>query len=163
MDSEVQYVDLAIWVTKSGYQNNFRLIYWMATFTYAREQYKPREGSSGNIRFCAVIVKQLFFKKKKKAKAYSFIPCLCIFRIEMGNEGCFPTMDLLRSEPMQLVQLIIPIESAHRSISYLGDLGLFQFKDVCILRLYASFFNRHYCRFGFFYSLERVLLLFFHF
>ncbi|XP_061350692.1 V-type proton ATPase subunit a3-like [Gastrolobium bilobum] len=49
----------------------------------------------------------------------------------MGNEGCFlPTMDLLRSEPMQLVQLIIPIESAHRSISYLGDLGLFQFKDL---------------------------------
>ncbi|XP_019415420.1 PREDICTED: V-type proton ATPase subunit a3-like isoform X1 [Lupinus angustifolius] len=48
----------------------------------------------------------------------------------MGNEGCFPTMDLLRSEPMQLAQLIIPIESAHRSISYLGDLGLFQFKDL---------------------------------
>ncbi|XP_062164607.1 V-type proton ATPase subunit a3-like [Alnus glutinosa] len=39
-------------------------------------------------------------------------------------------MDLLRSEPMQLVQLIIPIESAHRTISYLGDLGLFQFKDL---------------------------------
>ncbi|KEH36223.1 vacuolar proton ATPase a3-like protein [Medicago truncatula] len=39
-------------------------------------------------------------------------------------------MDLLRSEPMQLVQLIIPIESAQRSISYLGDLGLFQFKDL---------------------------------
>lgn len=41
-----------------------------------------------------------------------------------------PTMDLLRSEPMQLAQLIIPMESAHRSISYLGDLGLFQFKDL---------------------------------
>ncbi|KAJ1401327.1 hypothetical protein SESBI_28838 [Sesbania bispinosa] len=39
-------------------------------------------------------------------------------------------MDLLRSEPMQLVQLIIPIEAAYRSISYLGDLGLFQFKDL---------------------------------
>ncbi|KAE8057188.1 hypothetical protein FH972_013897 [Carpinus fangiana] len=39
-------------------------------------------------------------------------------------------MDLLRSEPMQLVQLIIPIESAHCTISYLGDLGLFQFKDL---------------------------------
>ncbi|XP_073224501.1 V-type proton ATPase subunit a2-like [Cicer arietinum] len=49
----------------------------------------------------------------------------------MGNERyCFPTMDLLRSEPMQLVQLIIPIESAHRSISYIGDLALFQFKDL---------------------------------
>ncbi|XP_058780761.1 V-type proton ATPase subunit a2-like [Vicia villosa] len=40
------------------------------------------------------------------------------------------TMDMLRSEPMQLAQLIIPIESAHRTISYLGDLGLFQFKDL---------------------------------
>ncbi|CAN0906492.1 V-type proton ATPase subunit a3 [Linum grandiflorum] len=39
-------------------------------------------------------------------------------------------MDLLRSEPMQLVQLIVPMESAHRTISYLGDLGLFQFKDL---------------------------------
>ncbi|KAJ0087270.1 hypothetical protein Patl1_09235 [Pistacia atlantica] len=43
---------------------------------------------------------------------------------------CWPTMDLLRSEPMQLVQLIIPIESAHRSITYLGELGQFQFKDL---------------------------------
>lgn len=50
----------------------------------------------------------------------------------VGGEGCCPTMDLLRSEPMQLVQLIIPMESAHRTISYLGDLGLFQFKDVSI-------------------------------
>ncbi|KAG5030590.1 hypothetical protein JHK82_014198 [Glycine max] len=54
-------------------------------------------------------------------------------------------MDLLRSEPMQLVQLIIPIESAHRSISYLGDLGLIQFKDVRIP------FNSHCSRFRFFY------------
>lgn len=43
---------------------------------------------------------------------------------------CCPTMDLLRSEPMQLVQLIIPLESAHRMVSYLGDLGFFQFKDL---------------------------------
>lgn len=48
----------------------------------------------------------------------------------MGDGACCPTMDLLRSEPMQLVQLIIPTESAHRAISYLGDLALFQFKDV---------------------------------
>ncbi|KAK1427281.1 hypothetical protein QVD17_15964 [Tagetes erecta] len=41
-----------------------------------------------------------------------------------------PTMDLMRSEPMQLARIIIPIESAHRTISYLGDLGLFQFKDL---------------------------------
>ncbi|KAK9758322.1 hypothetical protein RND81_01G223000 [Saponaria officinalis] len=46
------------------------------------------------------------------------------------EEKCWPTMDLLRSEEMQLVQLIIPIESAHRTVSYLGDLSLFQFKDL---------------------------------
>ncbi|XP_062022287.1 V-type proton ATPase subunit a3-like isoform X1 [Rosa rugosa] len=48
----------------------------------------------------------------------------------MVTEDCWPTMDLLRSEPMQLVHLIIPIESSRRAISYLGDLGLFQFKDL---------------------------------
>ncbi|GAB4853854.1 V-type proton ATPase subunit a2 [Ancistrocladus abbreviatus] len=47
-----------------------------------------------------------------------------------GGGGCCPPMDLLRSEPMQLVQLIIPIESAHLTVSYLGDLGLIQFKDL---------------------------------
>nr|XP_016498908.1 PREDICTED: V-type proton ATPase subunit a2-like [Nicotiana tabacum] len=59
----------------------------------------------------------------------------------VGGEGCCPTMDLLRSEPMQLVQLIIPMESAHRTISYLGDLGLFQFKD---LNVEKSPFQRTY-------------------
>ncbi|KAL6211511.1 hypothetical protein ACLB2K_016735 [Fragaria x ananassa] len=44
--------------------------------------------------------------------------------------GCCPPMDLFRSEPMQLVQIIIPIESAHLTVSYLGDLGLLQFKDL---------------------------------
>ncbi|KAI3953431.1 hypothetical protein MKW92_001188 [Papaver armeniacum] len=48
----------------------------------------------------------------------------------MGEGGCIPSMDLFRSEPMQLVQLIIPIESAHQTVSYLGDLGLLQFKDL---------------------------------
>lgn len=47
-----------------------------------------------------------------------------------GGGGCCPPMDLLRSEPMQLVQLIIPIESAHQTVAYLGDLGLIQFKDL---------------------------------
>ncbi|KAL8556160.1 hypothetical protein ACS0TY_003812 [Phlomoides rotata] len=46
------------------------------------------------------------------------------------GSGCCPPMDLMRSEPMQLVQLIIPIESAHLAVSYLGDLGLIQFKDL---------------------------------
>eukprot|EP00250_Pteridium_aquilinum_P015712 c22716_g1_i1 orf=323-2749(+) len=39
-------------------------------------------------------------------------------------------MDLFRSEEMTLGQLIIPIESAHHAMSYLGELGLFQFKDL---------------------------------
>ncbi|XWS28447.1 hypothetical protein CRYUN_Cryun25bG0069800 [Craigia yunnanensis] len=41
-----------------------------------------------------------------------------------------PPMDLMRSEKMTLVQLIIPVESARRSISYLGELGLLQFRDL---------------------------------
>ncbi|KAI4297640.1 hypothetical protein L6164_037522 [Bauhinia variegata] len=49
---------------------------------------------------------------------------------EVGRGGCCPPMDLFRSEPMQLVQLIIPVESAHLTVSYLGDLGLVQFKDL---------------------------------
>ncbi|XVF47095.1 hypothetical protein PTKIN_Ptkin03bG0081800 [Pterospermum kingtungense] len=41
-----------------------------------------------------------------------------------------PQMDLMRSEKMTLVQLIIPVESAHRAITYLGELGLLQFRDL---------------------------------
>ncbi|KAJ1395093.1 hypothetical protein SESBI_33620 [Sesbania bispinosa] len=41
-----------------------------------------------------------------------------------------PPMDLMRSEKMSFVQLIIPAESAHRAISYLGELGLLQFRDL---------------------------------
>ncbi|XP_058110088.1 V-type proton ATPase subunit a1 [Magnolia sinica] len=41
-----------------------------------------------------------------------------------------PAMDYLRSEKMSFVQLIMPVESSHRAISYLGDLGLLQFKDL---------------------------------
>nr|ACG48850.1 hypothetical protein [Zea mays] len=50
-----------------------------------------------------------------------------------GGGGCCPPMDLMRSEAMQLVQVIIPAESAHLTVSYLGDLGLLQFKDVWLL------------------------------
>jgi hypothetical protein len=59
---------------------------------------------------------------------------------EMGEVrgGCCPPMDLLRSEPMQLVQLIVPMESAHVTVSYLGDLGLLQFKDVRTISLSLS-------------------------
>ncbi|KAI4322217.1 hypothetical protein L6164_021929 [Bauhinia variegata] len=41
-----------------------------------------------------------------------------------------PPMDLMRSEKMTFVQLIIPVESAHRAITYLGELGLMQFRDL---------------------------------
>lgn len=58
---------------------------------------------------------------------------------EVARGGCCPPMDLFRSEPMQLIQLIIPIESAHCTVSYLGDLGLLQFKDVSI-HLFLNFF-----------------------
>ncbi|XP_028767898.1 V-type proton ATPase subunit a2 [Neltuma alba] len=61
--------------------------------------------------------------------------------------GCCPPVDLFRSEPMQLVQLIIPMESAHLTVSYLGDLGLLQFKDLNVekspfQRTYASQLKR---------------------
>lgn len=39
-------------------------------------------------------------------------------------------MDLFRSEEMILAQLIIPVESAHHTMTYMGELGLFQFKDL---------------------------------
>ncbi|KAE9461202.1 hypothetical protein C3L33_06898, partial [Rhododendron williamsianum] len=43
-----------------------------------------------------------------------------------------PEMDLMRSEKMGSVQLIMPVESAQRAVLYLGDLGLLQFQDVRI-------------------------------
>lgn len=52
-----------------------------------------------------------------------------------GIGGTEAGMDLFRSEEMQLVQLIIPAEAAHRTVSCLGDLGLLQFKDVRSSRL----------------------------
>lgn len=42
----------------------------------------------------------------------------------------FTNIDLWRSEEMQLVQLMIPAESAHDTIFALGDIGLLQFKDL---------------------------------
>uniref|UniRef100_A0ACD5XJK3 Uncharacterized protein n=1 Tax=Avena sativa TaxID=4498 RepID=A0ACD5XJK3_AVESA len=47
-----------------------------------------------------------------------------------GGGGCLPPMDLMRSEAMQLLQVIIPTESAHLAVSNLGELGLIQFKDL---------------------------------
>lgn len=54
-----------------------------------------------------------------------------------------PSMDLMRSEKMTFVQIIIPAESAHRIITYLGQLGLLQFRDVISLSdPYAFLFSR---------------------
>ncbi|KMZ65135.1 hypothetical protein ZOSMA_338G00190 [Zostera marina] len=44
--------------------------------------------------------------------------------------GARHPMDMIRSEAMQLVQFIIPIESSHLTVSYLGELGLVQFRDL---------------------------------
>lgn len=49
--------------------------------------------------------------------------------IRLGDPDA-PSMDLFRSEEMSLVQLIIPAESAHETITNLGELGLLQFKDL---------------------------------
>jgi V-type H+-transporting ATPase subunit a len=39
-------------------------------------------------------------------------------------------MELFRSEEMQLVQLIVPAEAAHDTVSDLGEVGLMQFRDL---------------------------------
>ena len=62
----------------------------------------------------------------------------------MNYVDSLPDMDLMRSEKMTFVQLIIPVESAHRAVTYLGELGLLQFRDVCSLlsmHLYCQYFN----------------------
>ncbi|CAL5424271.1 unnamed protein product [Camellia sinensis] len=46
-----------------------------------------------------------------------------------------PPVDLIRSEKMVFFQLIMPFESAQRTISYLGELGLLQFCDTSIVCL----------------------------
>ena len=58
-----------------------------------------------------------------------------IFLIEKMEQFIdnLPPMDLMRSEKMTFVQLIIPVESTHRAISYLGKLDLLQFRDVSFL------------------------------
>ena len=41
-------------------------------------------------------------------------------------------MDLFRSEEMNKVQLIIPSDSAHYTMTYLAEIGQLQFKDVSV-------------------------------
>jgi V-type H+-transporting ATPase subunit a len=48
----------------------------------------------------------------------------------MGLFDRLPPMDHLRSEKMCFVQLIFPAESARLAVTYLGEVGLIQFKDV---------------------------------
>ncbi|KAG8078404.1 hypothetical protein GUJ93_ZPchr0007g4111 [Zizania palustris] len=48
----------------------------------------------------------------------------------MGVFDRLPPMDHLRSEKMCFVQLIMPAESARLAVTYLGELGLVQFKDL---------------------------------
>ncbi|KAK3162388.1 hypothetical protein QOZ80_1BG0088950 [Eleusine coracana subsp. coracana] len=48
----------------------------------------------------------------------------------MGVFDRLPPMDHLRSEKMCYVQLIIPAECARIAVTYLGELGLLQFKDL---------------------------------
>jgi hypothetical protein len=38
--------------------------------------------------------------------------------------------ELFRSQPMSLVQLVIPFDVAHDTVDELGKLGVVQFKDV---------------------------------
>ena len=40
------------------------------------------------------------------------------------------TMELFRSETMQLVQMIVPAEAAHDTVTALGEVGLVQFRDL---------------------------------
>jgi V-type H+-transporting ATPase subunit a len=56
----------------------------------------------------------------------------------MGVFDRLPPMDHLRSEKMCYVQLIIPSECARIAVTYLGELGLLQFKDVSILPPFLS-------------------------
>ena len=53
------------------------------------------------------------------------------------------SMELFRSEPMQLVQMIVPAEAAHDTVTALGEVGLVQFRDLnpdrsAFQRTYAS-------------------------
>jgi V-type H+-transporting ATPase subunit a len=48
----------------------------------------------------------------------------------MGVFDRLPPMDHMRSEKMCFVQLIMPADSSRLAVTYLGELGLLQFKDV---------------------------------
>jgi hypothetical protein len=57
-------------------------------------------------------------------------------------------MDLFRSEEMNKVQLIIPSDSAHYTMTYLAEIGQLQFKDVSVffdLCLPLQYLFARYC------------------
>ena len=94
-------------------------------------------------------------KKKKKREKKSISVCFPgKFRTMEKFIENLPPMDLMRSEKMTLVQLIIPAESSHRAITYLGELGLLQFRDV-------SFFFLTQIRLGLFPNLCFCIGIFF--
>ncbi|KAH0885949.1 hypothetical protein HID58_062045 [Brassica napus] len=47
-----------------------------------------------------------------------------------GGGGCCPPMDLMRSEPMQLVQVIVPMESAHLTVNFMEALSEGNFDEA---------------------------------
>eukprot|EP00798_Chlamydomonas_sp_ICE-L_P004063 gene4063-14152_t len=44
--------------------------------------------------------------------------------------GWLGHVDLWRSEEMQLIQIMLPTESAHGMVAALGEIGMLQFKDL---------------------------------
>lgn len=58
------------------------------------------------------------------------IPCHIPYVLRCLHEDIVLTSSCPGSEPMSLVQLIVPTEVAHDAISELGKLGNMQFKDV---------------------------------
>lgn len=79
----------------------------------------------------SVIYRWIEVKRKGKERKTGVVFFFWLWK-KMEYIDNLPPMDLMRSETMTFVQLIIPVESAHRAISYLGQLGLLQFCDVQI-------------------------------
>ena len=49
---------------------------------------------------------------------------------------------LFRSEEMSLIQLYIPSEMAQPTVAELGELGLIQFRDVCVAYSFLNTFEK---------------------
>ena len=53
-----------------------------------------------------------------------------------------PQTTLFRSEEMSLIQLYIPSEMAQPTVAELGELGLIQFRDVCVAYSFLNTFEK---------------------